>query len=504
MFQFSGTFANQSRGLTSPHLRLSRPFQIAKIPIICSKESGCTFKLAFDWIHHTHLHSQTAPLLALTTPIVLAAPSRRSSRKSQATPKALPNDSDASHTTDRLQRLSNNSSDAVKALIEKRSQRKNKNPSTTSIEPQTSISPTPKTTRSKTVVASSPPRAALPPQTVSIPQDAFPPAPQRKSTVNVRFWMPFKVNYGEEIYVVGSSPELGSWILSSGIPLRWSDGDMWNGSVDIPAGSVVEYKYVVVGHGGHAVMWQNGNNSVLALQHSDDAIDVYDNWTCSPGAQVVSPGAAPVTRENRLLAWANEIEAQVSTQRQELRRVRMELVAAQEEAKVAREESRRLKIELMESESQRIAAVSNLKKADMTNQLLQAKLAETSMSLKEALETALTILEKSSKTKRSSSSTTTGGGSSSSTVVTSNKNTTSGSLERSPVNGIGAVGITTATAAVAKIVSEKAVSEKAVNGNPASVSMDATVKQPTPVPTTAKATLSSVNATAHASTTKEV
>ncbi len=49
-----------------------------------------------------------------------------------------------------------------------------------------------------------------------------------------------------------------------------------------------------------------------------------------PGAKVVSDGGPPTTREGRLLSWAGEIEAQVATQRVELRRARMELVAAQE------------------------------------------------------------------------------------------------------------------------------------------------------------------------------
>ena len=49
-----------------------------------------------------------------------------------------------------------------------------------------------------------------------------------------------------------------------------------------------------------------------------------------PGAKVVSDGGPPTTREGRLLSWAGEIEAQMSSQRAELRRTRMELVAAQE------------------------------------------------------------------------------------------------------------------------------------------------------------------------------
>jgi hypothetical protein len=167
---------------------------------------------------------------------------------------------------------------------------------------------------------------------------------------------------------------------------------MWNASVDLPAGTVTEYKYVVVGQGGHAAAWQQGNNSVLALRQSDDIVEVYDNWGGNPGAQVLASGAAPVTRESRLLSWATELEAQVAGQRQELRRARMELVAAQEEARIAREESKKLKMALAKSESERITAVANLKQADTVNQILQTQLKETTMSFSAALETAMEML----------------------------------------------------------------------------------------------------------------
>lgn len=226
---------------------------------------------------------------------------------------------------------------------------------------------------------------------------------QRRMT-KVQFWIQFHVEFGQSICLVGSSSELGKWILSDGVPLAWSEGDMWNVVVEIPAGSVVEYKYVVVGPGGHAAAWQQGNNSVLALRHVDEAIEVFDNWYNSPGSQVVPANSPPVTRENRLLSWATEIEAQVSTQRQELRRVRMELVAAQEEARIAREEARQLKTALAQAEAQRISAVKNLKHAEMVNQVLQAQLSETMTSFRQAVEVAVKLMESSAPQRQSKAS----------------------------------------------------------------------------------------------------
>lgn len=46
-----------------------------------------------------------------------------------------------------------------------------------------------------------------------------------------------------------------------------------------PAGGVAEYKYVLLDHSGqHAVAWQAGNNSVLALRPGEELIEVFDNW----------------------------------------------------------------------------------------------------------------------------------------------------------------------------------------------------------------------------------
>ena len=38
-------------------------------------------------------------------------------------------------------------------------------------------------------------------------------------------------------------------------------------------------QYVLLDHSGqHAVAWQSGNNSVLALRASEDLVEVFDNW----------------------------------------------------------------------------------------------------------------------------------------------------------------------------------------------------------------------------------
>lgn len=171
-------------------------------------------------------------------------------------------------------------------------------------------------------------------------------------------------------------------MLSDGLELKWSPNDMWNATVELPAGAIVEYKYVLLENdGSRAIAWQRGNNSVLAVGHKDDDVEVYDTWEATPQCSVVA-GGATTTREGRLLSWASEIESLFASQvrlpsllhthclllcchvqslspfacvqRSELRKSRMELAAAQEEARTAREESRQFRAELRASEAERV------------------------------------------------------------------------------------------------------------------------------------------------------
>ena len=67
----------------------------------------------------------------------------------------------------------------------------------------------------------------------------------------------------------------GSWQLRDGPDLRWTEGDNWRATVELPAGTVYEYKYVLLdAYSGHALSWQRGNNSVLAIKAGEESVEV--------------------------------------------------------------------------------------------------------------------------------------------------------------------------------------------------------------------------------------
>lgn len=65
--------------------------------------------------------------------------------------------------------------------------------------------------------------------------------------------------YGNDVFVVGSEPALGSWYPVNGVKLHWTEGNNWTGSIALPAGRSIQYKYVIKTNAG-AVFCDETNN----------------------------------------------------------------------------------------------------------------------------------------------------------------------------------------------------------------------------------------------------
>lgn len=102
----------------------------------------------------------------------------------------------------------------------------------------------------------------------------------RKGTdVSVTFTVNgYVTQYGEDIYVVGNTPELGYWDTDNAVLLNWVDSDTWSGTVlftDFTKGDSIEYKYIV--KQGGQVTWEGGSNHTYTVPTSGTG-SVTDNW----------------------------------------------------------------------------------------------------------------------------------------------------------------------------------------------------------------------------------
>ena len=75
-----------------------------------------------------------------------------------------------------------------------------------------------------------------------------------------------QVAVGEDVRVVGDLQELGAWDASQGLALQWHPGNVWRGSVQLPAGAQFMYKLVKAGADGVCVEWEEGEDRILDLR----------------------------------------------------------------------------------------------------------------------------------------------------------------------------------------------------------------------------------------------
>ncbi|MBO0608031.1 carbohydrate-binding module family 20 domain-containing protein [Myceligenerans salitolerans] len=82
--------------------------------------------------------------------------------------------------------------------------------------------------------------------------------------------------WGQSVYLVGDRPELGSWTPSDGVALSAASYPTWTGTVDLPAGTAFEYKYVKIDESGN-VTWESGANRTATVG-PDGSLGLNDAW----------------------------------------------------------------------------------------------------------------------------------------------------------------------------------------------------------------------------------
>ncbi|MER7279343.1 carbohydrate-binding module family 20 domain-containing protein [Dactylosporangium sp. NPDC000244] len=68
--------------------------------------------------------------------------------------------------------------------------------------------------------------------------------------------------FGQNVFVVGSIPALGSWNTASAIALSSANYPIWSATVTMPANTAVEYKFIKKNTDG-AITWESGANRTL-------------------------------------------------------------------------------------------------------------------------------------------------------------------------------------------------------------------------------------------------
>lgn len=122
----------------------------------------------------------------------------------------------------------------------------------------------------------SPPATTL--TTSTIPSGTCTPA----ATVDISFNELVSTSYGQNIKIVGSIPQLGSWNTASAVALsasQYTDANpLWSATVNLPAGTTFQYKFIKVSANG-AVAWESDpNRSYTVPTGCDRTATVSTSW----------------------------------------------------------------------------------------------------------------------------------------------------------------------------------------------------------------------------------
>ena len=105
--------------------------------------------------------------------------------------------------------------------------------------------------------------------------------PRKKKELKIKK-IDFKINYdtkmGEEIGLIGSIKELGCWNKDKLLRMHWTDGNIWETTIDFSFVEInsFEYKFVLI-ENGEIKEWENGNNRIFNHNEFKQLISKYKN-----------------------------------------------------------------------------------------------------------------------------------------------------------------------------------------------------------------------------------
>ena len=90
----------------------------------------------------------------------------------------------------------------------------------------------------------------------------------------ITFQMKYNTQPGEDLGVIGSISELGSWDQNKALRMNWNDGNIWKSSINYDFGreKEFEFKFIFI-ENGRVKKWEDGNNRKLEFYQLKEIIE---------------------------------------------------------------------------------------------------------------------------------------------------------------------------------------------------------------------------------------
>jgi alpha-amylase len=103
------------------------------------------------------------------------------------------------------------------------------------------------------------------------------PTPTPSTSIATSFGVNATTVWGQNVYVVGNVPALGSWNTASAILLSSASYPIWTGTVSLPPSTSIEYKYIKKDGSGN-VIWESGSNRIFTTPAGGTAARTGETW----------------------------------------------------------------------------------------------------------------------------------------------------------------------------------------------------------------------------------
>lgn len=94
--------------------------------------------------------------------------------------------------------------------------------------------------------------------------------------VEVVFVLDRETQFGENLFVIGSIPQLGEWDVARALPLQYMQESQWRIAIKVSPCSF-EYKYLIQDQFSESMVWESSSNRAKTVSHhTNNMLD--DRW----------------------------------------------------------------------------------------------------------------------------------------------------------------------------------------------------------------------------------
>ncbi|OEJ30256.1 hypothetical protein BGK67_01775 [Streptomyces subrutilus] len=96
--------------------------------------------------------------------------------------------------------------------------------------------------------------------------------------------------WGDTVFVTGSTPELGSWSPDAAVPLSSASAPVWTASLVLEGAASVSFKYLIKRADG-SVVWEQADNRAMTTPSDGSSFTTHDTFRDTVGTP--ASGIAP-------------------------------------------------------------------------------------------------------------------------------------------------------------------------------------------------------------------